>query len=298
MFLGTGAITFFGIYDGIISFIENNRIKITPDSPEILTFVDRKEELMMLRDQLVNHKNINVYGQSGIGKSYLAKQLSLILNNSQSLSKEYLYLVPNTEVFAFYFSLKTNESIEQSIVETISLSSNLEIKTLPDVLKSLEKNGSENICFIFDGVKRDPIQRTEIELLIKKMSSDKISFLIVSEEPIRPIQIKTEEFNIGEKTFTDIEIKELITKFYPSQSNIDLKSILTISSGLPVLIDLILRNNHSNQKDSPDKNSYLFGILESLWYEEESYFLFRKLIVLCIFNYSANIHNLSYDKKN
>ncbi|ALS02694.1 hypothetical protein ATZ33_15310 [Enterococcus silesiacus] len=292
----TAILTLLGCYEAVVLLINRNYIEINPKSPINLVFVDRTNELTRIINWLNEKRNINIYGQSGIGKTYLAKQLVSILNNSDKLEDNYKNLTPNNDILAFYISASFERDLEELVIEEVNKSAKEDIHTVSDVLSLFMKIGTQNIIFVIDSLRSDAEQRRKIELLLKELEMNKTRFVIISEEPLHPTQVTATNFFIGDRYFTAIEIKEIMKKLSCAETDIDADAILNVSSGLPVIIDLVIQNIQS-ERDLADKNCYLFSLLESLLYEEESqYYLFRELIVRCIFNYSSDIHDLTFNK--
>lgn len=285
----SGLIVFFGVYEGIIAFMERNYIKINPETTSVKEFVDRTEELQNLINLLKEGKNINIFGQSGIGKTYLGKQLVSILNNEKNLPYNYQKMRSSTNTLAFYIPNNSNNSLEFEFISAINIAlENKEVKKINDILNLFNNNGTKQIIIVFDAIKKGAFIRKEVEDLISKLSIKKLLFVIISEEPVHYSRINAQNFSIGDKLFTVVEIQEMIEFINSNQIdetkkiNVDVESVAKISSGLPVMIDLILQNSH-HENHLSEKNEYFFNLLESIW-EEDQYYLFRDLIVRCIHN--------------
>lgn len=286
----TGTISLIGIYEaGFLLFSRNFNV-IKPSATPTVVFVDRSSELKHLIDLILKKHNINIIGQSGIGKTHLAKQLTAILNLEETLEDRYKDLTPTTDVLAFYIHNENNLSLEEIVIREVNNSTNKEILTINNVLKLFDEIGTKHIILTFDGIKKDAEQRAEIELLLKKLQMDKIQFIIISEEVLNAPQVIATSFDIGENRFTTVEIGEMVEKIYADKIDTDIEAIFHNSSGLPVLIDLFVRNSH------PEGNYHFSSILESLWKSESQYNLFREIIVRCIYDNSAEIEDISFAK--
>lgn len=284
-------LSFFGIYGGINSFFKHNYNAIKPSVVPTIAFVDRSNELKTLLSLISEKQNINIFGQSGIGKTYLAKQLVTILNQENALDEKYKKLTPANDILAFYICNEGNLSLEKLVIKEVNNSiERRNIYTINDIKKLFNKITKKHIIIAFDGIKKDAEQRNEIELLFKKLYMDKIRFIIISEEPIHTTQVNATSFDIGGNLFTTIEIKEMIEKIYSNEIDADIELIFKNSSGLPVLIDLFVRNSQL------DGNYHFSELLESLWKSDLQYTLLRDIIVHCIFDNSVNGAQLFFKK--
>ncbi|WP_271004755.1 hypothetical protein [Listeria seeligeri] len=286
----TGSISLLGIYEVKVLFFSRNFNDIKPSSTPTIVFVDRSSELKKLINLILEKQNINIIGQSGIGKTYLAKQLTAILNLENTLEDKYKKMTPTTDVLAFYIHNENNLSLEEFVIREVNNSTNKEILTINNVLKLFDEIGTKHIILTFDGIKKDAEQRAEIELLLKKLQMDKVQFIIISEEALNAPQVIATSFDIGKNRFTTVEIGEMVGKIYVDKIDMDIEAIFHNSSGLPVLIDLFVRNSH------PEGNYHFSSILESLWKSESQYNLFREIIVRCIYDNSAEIEDISFAK--
>ncbi|EIQ2376402.1 hypothetical protein LUX36_002252 [Listeria monocytogenes] len=284
-------LSFFGIYGGINLFLKHNYISVKPTSVPTIAFVDRTNELKKLLSLISEEQNINIIGQSGIGKTYLVKQLVSIFNSENTLDKKYKNLNPDADILAFYICNESNATLEELVIKEINNSvDSRNIYNINDAKKLFNKIRKKHIILTFDGIKKDAEQRNEIELLFKKLYTDKIRFIIISEEPLLTTQVSATSFDIGGNLFTTVEIKEMIEKIYSNEMDTDVELIFQKSSGLPVLIDLFVRNSQL------DGNYHFSRLLESLWKSDLQYELFRDIIVHCIFNNTVNGEKLSFKK--
>lgn len=104
------------------------------------------------------------------------------------------------------------------------------------------------------------------------------SFIIVSESSVISSSILSFDFSLSGKTFTDLEIKEMI----PGLNDEDRQQILKISEGIPLLIDIVKKNSTPSTSflNSNSRNEYFNYILSDISSEnQEAFFTLIKLTV-------------------
>lgn len=256
-------------------------------------FVDRNVELCQIIQLLSDNKNINLYGENGIGKSYLVKELLAILNKSDNLKGKYAKIPTIKNCFAFYFDGKSRKTYISQLEEAINNSlMGSKISGISEVHNLFKRTKLQQFVFIFVEIKQSASDIEKIEEFSHHFKNEIYSFIIVSESSVISSSILSFDFSLSGKTFTDLEIKEMI----PGLNDEDRQQILKISEGIPLLIDIVKKNStpSTSFSNSNSRNEYFNYILSDISSEnQEAFFTLIKLTVdLLIDNKTTVRHNM------
>lgn len=259
-----------------------NDISIVPAG-----FIDRTKEIEQIIALLHEGKNINIYGENGIGKSYIAQQLAAILNRNRNIKEDYLDYFLKEESYSFYFDASQDVDYTKQLESLLSnalIDQNIHgISKAKDILNN---SNVKKYVFIFDEVRPSVSAIDKIDKFVSNFRGDKFNFILVSEKNIISSSTSPLEFSMAGKYFTDLEIKELL----PELSIEDRKQVLQISGGIPLLIDIIIKNT-TKLSNSKDKNQYFLTLLFDISLENNlAYGVLQKIVASSLFNNGYTIN--------
>lgn len=221
-------------------------------------FTDRKKQLDLLVTTIVNNNNIiNVYGKKGIGKSYFLKYFSDLVN--KRISKKEIALSKYNELknirkrikksYVIYYELNEYTKESEIINDFASTFANRFSKNPYKSFKNIIKNlfFYKKIIIIFDNITNECLENA-IESIINNLLpySKKLVFVVGSIDYLTLPKLNGSKIRIQVDEFGKNEIEEYSINCGNQLTEDNLNSIITVSNGLPILVDLMISNKSLN----------------------------------------------------
>lgn len=221
-------------------------------------FTDRKKQLNLLVTTIVNGSRIiNVYGKKGIGKSYFLKYFSDLVNkkiSKKEITSSKYYELKNIrkqikKSYVIYYELNEYTKESEIISDFTSTFANRFSKNPYKSFKNIIRNlfYYKKIIIIFDNITNECLENA-VESIINSLLpySKKLVFVVGSIDYLTFPKLNGSKIKIQVDEFGKSEIEEYSINCGNQLTEDNLNSIINVSNGLPILVDLMISNKSYN----------------------------------------------------
>ena len=221
-------------------------------------FTDRKKQLDLLVTTIENgNRIINVYGKKGIGKSYFLKYFSDLVNkkiSKKEIASSKYYELKNIrkrikKSFVIYYELNEYTKESEIVNDFASTFANRFSKNPYKSFKNIIRNlfFYKKIIIIFDNITNECLENA-VESIISNLLpySKKLVFVVGSIDYLTFPKLNDSKIKIIIDEFGKNEIEEYSINCGNQLTDDNLNSIINVSNGLPILVDLMISNKSYN----------------------------------------------------